>query len=533
MGILNSQRFLAVVNEANPYNIWRMLSKHFTSNAEDNQARIFPEFLASKNAGSLEQFITDVTQHIRKIASVGIIVGSPGDIKEALVAKIIQDLNDLVEMSLKNEQAFNAQSGKAKFKTTKKNRKDYSTCSNGRHNPQTKHTEAQYCELKGLNNKTANQVLKNDNEDSPEEFDPLTVHAACNQPCDSHDIILDSGSSHHMTPHISVLQDYQSRNTFIHVANGESFKAAGKGFLQILLNDKFTRIPCLHVPSLTTTLISLRKLCQLGHQLRILNFVNIQILIKNKIQMNRNIFSNGIFYLSGHLLSNKSIHSSNLVNLSIVANAQLLHARAGHPTFFTSIASSFPSTVYLLGSSNTQEVCAENPSLNSSAPSLLDSVVSPPAAPSVNIDSTISTDNIIVEKRQQQLPDAHHVVDSLLQSGTNLVPSDTPTVTLDSPDTPPKTYRQALVSPDSESWLQAIDVENRHLSKKVCGTLLIFPLKLIYLIPSGYSNKCLMVTEGFSSIKQDYVLRVVLKSKGWNMVRLMQLREAWQLCVLF
>ncbi|MBW0563711.1 hypothetical protein O181_103426 [Austropuccinia psidii MF-1] len=243
MGMISCQRFLAVVNEANPYTIWQTSSKHFTSNAEDNQAIIFLEFSALKNEGSLDKFVTTVTQHIRKIAAVGIMIGSPGDIKEALFAeKIIsklnenfdhtceilqsqqpltitkvikyfercwKDLNDSVEMSLKNEQALNAQSGKAKFKTTKKKKKDYPTCSNGRQDTKTKHTAAQCHELKGLNNKIANQVLKNDSEDSPEEIDPPTVNVACNQAFNSHDIILDSGSSHHMTPHISVLQEYQ------------------------------------------------------------------------------------------------------------------------------------------------------------------------------------------------------------------------------------------------------------------------------------------------------------------------------------
>ncbi|MBW0537285.1 hypothetical protein O181_077000 [Austropuccinia psidii MF-1] len=144
--------------------------------------------------------------------------------------------------------------------------------------------------------------------------------------------------------------------------------------------------------------------------------------------------------------------------------------------FFTSAVSSLPLTEYLLGSTDTQEVCAENPSLNSSTPPQLDSVVPPPAPPSVvssstpagrpgwdvvllpaehrpsrNIDSNISTDNILIEKRRRRLPDAHHVVDSLLQSGTSLAPADTSTITLDFPDQPPKTYWQALVSPDSES----------------------------------------------------------------------------------
>ncbi|MBW0517975.1 hypothetical protein O181_057690 [Austropuccinia psidii MF-1] len=95
MGILNFQGFLNVVNEGNPYNIWRTLARHFTSNGNNNQARIFFEFLALKHVDTLEQFISDINQHIGKIASVGIMIGSPGDIKESLIAEIIaRKLND-------------------------------------------------------------------------------------------------------------------------------------------------------------------------------------------------------------------------------------------------------------------------------------------------------------------------------------------------------------------------------------------------------------------------------------------------------
>ncbi|MBW0463315.1 hypothetical protein O181_003030 [Austropuccinia psidii MF-1] len=95
MGILNCQTFLSVVNEGNPYNIWRTLSRKFTLNSENNQARIFLEFLALKHVYTLEKFIYDIPQHIGNIASVGIMIGSPGDIKESSIAEIIvSKLND-------------------------------------------------------------------------------------------------------------------------------------------------------------------------------------------------------------------------------------------------------------------------------------------------------------------------------------------------------------------------------------------------------------------------------------------------------
>ncbi|MBW0506780.1 hypothetical protein O181_046495 [Austropuccinia psidii MF-1] len=89
MVMLNCQRFLNVVNEGNPYNIWRTLARHSTSKADDNQGRIFLKFLALKHFDTLDQFIPDITQHIGKIALVGIMIGSPGDIKEDLIAEII------------------------------------------------------------------------------------------------------------------------------------------------------------------------------------------------------------------------------------------------------------------------------------------------------------------------------------------------------------------------------------------------------------------------------------------------------------
>ncbi|MBW0522224.1 hypothetical protein O181_061939 [Austropuccinia psidii MF-1] len=89
MGILNCQRFLAFINEGNPYHIWNKLLTHFTSNSVNNQARVFLEFLALKQEGNLEDFITNITQLLGKVASVGIVIGTPGDMKESLIAEII------------------------------------------------------------------------------------------------------------------------------------------------------------------------------------------------------------------------------------------------------------------------------------------------------------------------------------------------------------------------------------------------------------------------------------------------------------
>ncbi|MBW0510931.1 hypothetical protein O181_050646 [Austropuccinia psidii MF-1] len=165
MAILNCQRFLNVVNEGNPYNIWRTLARHFNSNADNNQARIFLEFLVLKHVDTLEKFISDITQHIAKIASVGIMIGSPGDISESLIAEIIvsklndncvntqeilqnkcpltiskvinyleqrrQDTVDSNESKIKNEAFLNTQGNVSKTK----NKRTYAKCTNGRHNP--------------------------------------------------------------------------------------------------------------------------------------------------------------------------------------------------------------------------------------------------------------------------------------------------------------------------------------------------------------------------------------------------------------
>ncbi|MBW0504876.1 hypothetical protein O181_044591 [Austropuccinia psidii MF-1] len=89
MGILNCQRFLSIINEGNPYCIWHKLSTNFTSKSLDNKARVFLEFLALEQEGNLDEFITDITQLLGKVASVGIAIGTPGDIKESLMAEII------------------------------------------------------------------------------------------------------------------------------------------------------------------------------------------------------------------------------------------------------------------------------------------------------------------------------------------------------------------------------------------------------------------------------------------------------------
>ncbi|MBW0489887.1 hypothetical protein O181_029602 [Austropuccinia psidii MF-1] len=89
MGILNCQRFLSIINEGNSYCIWHKLSTHFTSKSLENQERVFLEFLALKREGNLDEFITDITQLLGKLASVGIVIGTAGDIKESLMAEII------------------------------------------------------------------------------------------------------------------------------------------------------------------------------------------------------------------------------------------------------------------------------------------------------------------------------------------------------------------------------------------------------------------------------------------------------------
>ncbi|MBW0502459.1 hypothetical protein O181_042174 [Austropuccinia psidii MF-1] len=361
MGILNCQRFLAFINEGNPYRIWNKLSTHFTSNSVDNQARVFLEFLALKQEGNLEDFITNITQLLGKVASVGIVIGTPGDIKESLMAEIIVsklsstynytkeilqsqrplDIPKVIEYlerrrmdfsesnDIKDEQAFVAQNQSKNQQKQKSKKKSYPKCTNGKHNPKTKHSISECRELKKhLIN--ANKVVKEDSDFSSIDDNSPTVHFALNTTSSVSDIIADTGCSHHMTSLKSLLSQYEEIDSTITVANGKQAPIFGKGVITILSNGIYTSLPCLHVPSLTATLLSVGKLCKVGFHFKMKGQRRFELLRLGKLQLNGQILHE-IFYINGKLVR-KPQNSMISAYVPAVVNTKLLHARAGHPS---------------------------------------------------------------------------------------------------------------------------------------------------------------------------------------------------------
>ncbi|MBW0501109.1 hypothetical protein O181_040824 [Austropuccinia psidii MF-1] len=502
MGILNCQRFLAVVNEANPYNIWQTLSKHFTSNAEDNQARIFLEFLALKNEGSLEQFITNVTQHISKIASVGIMIGSPGGIKEALVAEIIllhaRAGHPSIEILRRMFKVTIPKIDCEACALSKSHRLPYS----GVLPTAVKPLEFIHMDLSGRISlptiggaqyyfKITDQftsfkyvfLLKNKSKAFHyfQKFCSIAFSLFQIYPINA---IMDNGGEFVSSAFKAYFEKLRIQSHFTAPYKPQQNPVSKRG------NRTTSEKACLllkhaHLPNqlwgeAVITAIFYEIISPENQNtpsafqmwygkafdsscLRVIGckaFVNIE---KNRC-LGKFSDTSKVGILVGYQLGQ---HNWRILfpDMTIVYSHDAVFHESVFPgkAFFTSAVSSLPLTEYLLGSTDTQEVCAENPSLNSSTPSRLDSVVPPPAPPSVVSSSTPAGRpgwDVVL------LP-AEHLPSRNIDSNIGTDPFDTSAITLDFPDQPPKAYRQALVSADSESWLQADDVEKTALEQKV------------------------------------------------------------------
>ncbi|MBW0462807.1 hypothetical protein O181_002522 [Austropuccinia psidii MF-1] len=141
------------------------------------------------------------------------------------------------------------------------------------------------------------------------------------------EIIVDSGCSHHMTHNCSYLHQYENLESTIQVANGKNVKVTGKGIIHLVLKGKTVQLQCLHVPSLTSTLISIGRLCKKGYVFNA-SYNNFQIYYNSKIQMKGQIGQNGILYLNSQIVSTPLKITT---NMSIATDINLINARVGHP----------------------------------------------------------------------------------------------------------------------------------------------------------------------------------------------------------
>ncbi|MBW0506778.1 hypothetical protein O181_046493 [Austropuccinia psidii MF-1] len=363
------------------------------------------------------------------------------------------------------------------------------------------------------------------------ENDSPTVHAAFQGNHSMQDIIVDSGCSHHMTHNSSYLHQYENLETTIQVANGESVKVTGKGILHLVLKGKTIPLQCLHVPLLTSTLISIGRLCKKGYVFNA-SYNDFQIYYNGKIQMKGQIGQNGIFYLNSQIFSTPMKITT---NMSIATDIDLLHARAGHPGLeslqhmfqFTNKASTFDlfplptgenslnetqvsptnslEQIQVLPSSPSHENNTEACSTTTSSRQVVSrtssgrpgwDIVHAPVGQKApkGVSSDINLDNVITGKRSRR-GNALHVVDELTK-----IPYDTTTAISSVPivsslNIPPKTYRQALAAVVADAWIQAIQAKKMALERKNVWEVVKIPSQA-HLINSVWVFKRVFDGEG-------------------------------------
>ncbi|KAL2336894.1 hypothetical protein Fmac_011340 [Flemingia macrophylla] len=148
--------------------------------------------------------------------------------------------------------------------------------------------------------------------------------------------ILDSGATYHMTPlakHFSTYSPCPS-NKKIATTDGTLITAAGQGNIQI--NPLITLKDVLHVPKLSTNLVSIQKLMK---NLSCKVFFNDHCVFQDK-DSGRMIGHarewNDLYYLEDPSLSSKNRISHSFISESLMTNREkimLYHCRLGHPSF--------------------------------------------------------------------------------------------------------------------------------------------------------------------------------------------------------
>ncbi|MBW0541438.1 hypothetical protein O181_081153, partial [Austropuccinia psidii MF-1] len=367
----NRAKFLTRDNEKNPLELYDAISSYYQSSQSKNQARIFCALLSVKCKNKeLEKFISDIRIQLMNLNSVGIRVGKPPntiDISDELLAeiiisklsdgydnlkrmiyetrpletaKVVSKIDDYIRDSYSNtKESDEGQHVKSESAFKLRN---YPYCSNGVHNPSTKHSVEDCRQLKRNNNqkaknnknnkKRANSANTNQEStfeegySSSEEIPIVKYSKAFVTKCNSQNLnpYLDTAASSHMVGDRRAFMTYTEKEMSVETANGSQTPVLGHGKVQFLSNHKFITLHCLHVPDLAETLVSMGKLWKAGFTILKTNQSLFSIKKHNSILMNGKV-SNNLFVLDMKICLPKSKAAS------MIKTPDLLHKRTGHP----------------------------------------------------------------------------------------------------------------------------------------------------------------------------------------------------------
>ncbi|MBW0541547.1 hypothetical protein O181_081262 [Austropuccinia psidii MF-1] len=369
----NRAKFLTKENEKDPLELYTSISSYYQSNQSKNQARIFCDLLfVTCKDNELQKFISDIQIQLMNLNAVGIRVGKPPsviDISDELLAeiitsklsggydnlkriiyetrpletiKVVSKIDDYIRDSytaakesdknhtIKSESAYKAQ--------------NFPYCSNGKHNPLTKHSieecrqlknknkqkqtnEKQHYKKKKANSANTNQEPMFEESYSSSEENPVVRYSkAFVTKCSPQSLkpYLDTAASSHMVGDKGAFLTYTRKDMSVETANGSQTPALGHGNVQFLSNGKKVTLHCLHVPNLEETLISMGKLWKSGFTIQKTKNHLFSIERGNNTLMKGKVLDN-LFILDMELCFPESAVAS------IAKSPELLHKRAGHP----------------------------------------------------------------------------------------------------------------------------------------------------------------------------------------------------------
>lgn len=282
-------KFYAEFRTEDPAIIWKAIVSHFESNSDENQAKVFLDFLTlSFKSNNLATFLADINRHLSALSSVGLVIGPRGsDLKESLVAELIvsklpqelsstkeliftrrpltiQVVKDLLTNKIRDSTARYTSEIKAEPHALSVNQKTFERCRNGWHNPSRSHKAS---ECRQLNKKQAKLVVA----DGPGS-DKFTVTASglsciakayiIRKP---NKVFLDSKSSHHMFPDRSQFVNYKRIKSVVETAHGNLLEVLGQGSVRLMISDgTLVELSSLHVPKLVRPVISFGRLFSKG-----------------------------------------------------------------------------------------------------------------------------------------------------------------------------------------------------------------------------------------------------------------------------
>lgn len=325
MGYANIQQFVNPDNEQKPSSLWTLLTNRYKSHSKENQARVYAKFWELSYNKNIQDFLNNLNSHINAITAVGLRIGNKNNsfvhlykllMAEFVVSRLPSSMEVTKEilhskrpltlrlvmdaLDSKQRESNPGPTVKSEEKALKAHTKTYPFCSNGVHNPKTKHKESKFREAKKLTKrKTANAVeaspdqCSNSSRSSAGAY--ICIGLALSIKATVDNAVLDSGASHHIFNWKELFANFCNRTSNVQIADGNSLCVEGDGFVKIgTLNGSTITLKSLCVPKLQGTLISLGRLLCNGFKINHVTDSKLQLLREGVPLLEANIIDNVI-----------------------------------------------------------------------------------------------------------------------------------------------------------------------------------------------------------------------------------------------